>query len=349
MQAPTLQIGDRSIGAGSPCFIVAEVALAHDGSLGSAHAFIELAADAGVDAVKFQTHIANRESSPRERFRLPVSSQDRTRFDYWLRTAFTEEQWLDLHQHAQARRLVFYSSAFSIAAVDLLQRIGVPLWKIPSGEVTNRPLLERIAQTKLPVVLSTGLGYVKEIDEAVQLLVGRNIHVAVMQATSEYPCPPEHLGLNLLDFFRQRYRCPVGLSDHSGTVYAGIAAAALGADIIEIHIAFSREAFGLDVSVSLTPDQLRELVKGIRFVERALANPVEKDRVTQSLEGLRGLFFHSVVTSRDLAASSILARNDLETRKPQDGIPASQLLNCVGRRLRHGLRAGDPIRNEDLE
>ncbi|MGH8579269.1 MAG: N-acetylneuraminate synthase family protein [Gammaproteobacteria bacterium] len=349
MPSGMMAIGDRSVGPGHPCFIVAEAALAHEGSLGSAHAFVDVAADAGVDAIKFQTHIANRESSQRERFRVPASSQDRTRFDYWLRTAFTEEQWLELRQHAQARRLVFYSSVFSIAAVDLLERIGVLLWKIPSGEVTNQPLLERIADTKLPVALSTGLGYAKEIDEAVQLFVGRDIHIAVMQATTEYPCPPEHLGLNLLGFFRQRYRCPVGLSDHSGTVYAGIAAAALGADIIETHIAFSREAFGPDIPVSLTPAELRELVKGIRFVERALANPVEKNRATQSLEGLRDLFFHGVVASRDLKAAAILGRDDLETNKPRDGIPASELAKCVGRRLCHDLRAGDPIREEDLE
>lgn len=223
------------------------------------------------------------------------------------------------------------------------------MWKIPSGEVTNLPLLERIAETRFSVILSTGLSYLREIDEAVRLFISRGIHVAVMQATTEYPCPPENLGLNLLGFFRDRYRCPVGLSDHSGTVYAGIAAAALGANIIEVHIAFSREAFGPDVPASLTLQELREMVIGIRFIERAMANPVDKDRVTQSLEALRALFLQGVVASRNLPATTILARDDLETRKPLAGVLASHLSKCIGRRLRHDLSAGDPVREEDLE
>ncbi|MGH8657638.1 MAG: N-acetylneuraminate synthase family protein [Gammaproteobacteria bacterium] len=349
MQPPTLEIEDRSIGAGQPCFIVAEVALAHDGSVGSAHAFIDLAAAAGVDAIKFQTHIADAESSPRERSRVPLSSQDRTRFAYWVRTAFTEEQWIELRDHARARRLLFYSSPFSITAVELLERVDMPVWKIPSGEVTNLPLLERIAKTRLPVILSTGLSYLKEIDEAVRVFASRGIPVAVMQSTAKYPCPPEKLGLNLLDFFRDRYRCPVGLSDHSGTMYAGIAAAALGANIIEVHIAFSREAFGPDVPASVTSPELREMVTGVRFVERAIANPLDKDCVAQSLEPIRALFLQGVVASRDVVAGTILAREDLETRKPLDGFLASHLLMCVGRRLRQDLSAGDPVREKDLE
>src|SRR6266542_7105252 len=150
------------LGAGR-CLIVGEVALTHDGSLGLAHAFIDAIASAGADAVKFQTHIAAAESTPAEPFRVKFSRQDASRYDYWKRMEFTEEQWCGLAQHAHERGVLFISSPFSIEAVDLLQRIGMPLWKIPSGETSNTMLLDRILDTGAPVLLSTGMSPVGEI------------------------------------------------------------------------------------------------------------------------------------------------------------------------------------------
>ena len=141
----------------NPCLIIAEVAQAHDGSLGAAHAYIDAIADAGADAVKFQTHIAEAESTPHEPWRVKFSKQDATRYDYWKRIEFTEEQWLGLKQHADERNLIFLSSPFSIEAVDLLTRIGVRYWKIASGEVSNLPMLEHILKTRLPIILSSGM------------------------------------------------------------------------------------------------------------------------------------------------------------------------------------------------
>ena len=157
MTSTTLSVAGSPIGTSEPPFVVAEVAQAHDGSLGLAHAFIDAIADAGVDAVKFQTHIADAESTRDEPFRVALSTQDTSRFDYWRRMEFTEDAVVGLASHARERGLVFFSSPFSLEAVDLLERVGVPLWKVGSGEVTNRPLLERLAATGLPVVLSTGM------------------------------------------------------------------------------------------------------------------------------------------------------------------------------------------------
>ncbi|MBP6823800.1 MAG: N-acetylneuraminate synthase family protein, partial [Acidobacteria bacterium] len=221
--------------------IVAEVAQAHDGSLGTAHAYIDAAAQAGADAIKFQTHIASAESTPGEPWRVKFSRQDATRYDYWRRMEFTEEQWFGLAAHAEERGLIFLSSAFSFEAVDLLERVGVPAWKVGAGETSNIPLLEKMAATGKPVILSSGMSGWEELDAAVNCVRSNGAPVGVLQCTTAYPCPPEKLGLNVIGELRQRYNCPVGLSDHSGTVYAGFAAATLGANIIEVHITLSRK------------------------------------------------------------------------------------------------------------
>src|SRR4051812_45843260 len=149
------------------CLIVGEVALSHDGSLGLAHAFIDAIARAGADAVKFQTHIAAAESTPAEPWRVRFSSQDPTRYDYWKRMEFTADQWLTLKRHADERKLIFLSSPFSVEAVQLLHRVGVPAWKVASGEISNGPLFDAVLETRLPILLSTGMSDLTEIDRAV--------------------------------------------------------------------------------------------------------------------------------------------------------------------------------------
>src|SRR5437763_1720168 len=148
------------------CLIIGEVGQAHNGSLGMAHAFIDAIANAGADAVKFQTHIASAESTAAEPWRIRFSPQDSTRYEYWKRMEFSEEQWLGLKKHADERGLLFLSSPFSVEAVQLLQRVGVPAWKVASGEISNVPLFEALARTELPVLMSTGMSDLSEIDAA---------------------------------------------------------------------------------------------------------------------------------------------------------------------------------------
>ncbi len=218
MRSDHFTFADKVLGKGRPCIIVAEVAQAHDGSLGMAHAYIDAIANAGADAVKFQTHIAAAESTPYESWRVKFSDQDATRYDYWRRMEFTEEQWHGLKKHANECGLLFLSSPFSVEAVELLSRVGVAAWKVGSGEITNSPMFELMAETGLPILLSTGMSRLSEIDAALEFFKSRKLPVVVLQCTSAYPCPPEKVGLNLIPFFRERYGCAVGLSDHSGTI-----------------------------------------------------------------------------------------------------------------------------------
>ena len=334
---------------GDDCLVIGEVAQAHDGSLGMAHAFIDAVARAGVGAVKFQTHIACAESTPAERWRSNFSQQDASRYDYWKRMEFSESQWAGLRKHADEVGLMFLSSPFSAAAVSLLTRIGVAAWKVPSGEVTTTPMLEQIIATGWPIILSTGMSPLSEIDDVVKLIQKHGVPLAVMQCTSSYPCPAEQIGLNMLSVFRERYRTAVGLSDHSGAIYAGLAAAALGADVIEVHVTLSREMFGPDVKASVTTGELRQLVDGVKFIQQALANPIDKDLLAVEMQPLRTLFMKSVVARTDLSVGTVLQPDDLQTKKPGDGIPAARLSELIGMKLIRDLRADELIRESDVE
>lgn len=331
------------------CFIIGEVGLAHDGSLGLAHAYIDEVARGGADAVKFQTHIAEAESTPAEPFRVKFSRQDATRYEYWKRMEFSETQWQGLAGHARERGLVFLSSPFSREAVDLLVRVGMSMWKVPSGEVSNLALLDAMVATGRPILLSSGMSAVAEVDKAVERVTRAGLPLALLQCTTAYPCPPERIGLNMITFFRARYGCFVGLSDHSGTIYPGIAAATLGSEVLEVHVTMSRGMFGPDVPASVTIEELRQLVDGVRFVERMRANPVDKDAVAADMAPLRAIFTKSLVARTPLAAGTVLTGAHLAAKKPGTGIPAERLPDVIGRTLRRDIAADAVIREDDLE
>ncbi len=342
-------VANRQVGAGQPCLVIAEIGQAHDGSLGTAHAYIEAVSKTGADAIKFQTHIASAESTSVEPFRVKFSSQDRTRYDYWKRMEFTEEQWQGLADHAHHCGLLFLSTPFSNRAVDLLERIGVPAWKVGSGDVNNLSLIGRMAKTSKPILLSSGMSSWGDLDAAVMRIQEHGTPFAVLQCTTAYPCIPEKLGLNVLTEIRGRYGCPIGLSDHSGQIYAGLAAVVLGANIIEIHTTFSRECFGPDVLASLTIADLRQLVEGIRFIETALAHPVSKESAAEELSELRHMFGKSLVLAKDLSMGHRLAEEDLALKKPGTGIPASRLTEMIGRTLKVSLPADSFLSEEHLQ
>lgn len=343
-----MRIADREVGAGRPALVIAEVAQAHDGSLGLAHAFVDAIADAGADAVKFQTHVASAESTREEAFRVPFSQQDATRFSYWERTGFTFDAWAGLAAHTAERGLLFLSSPFSLEAVDLLERLDVPAWKVASGEAGNTELIERMATTGKPLILSSGLSSLSELDAAVELARGLGAPVAVLQATTAYPTPPEQLGLNVIAELHARYGCPVGISDHSGTIYGGLGAIVLGANIVEVHATLSREMFGPDVSSSVTTAELRSLVDGIRFLETALRHPVDKDAIAAELAPVRTLFTRSLAPVADLPAGTVLSAEQLTRKKPGTGISPDRLDEVVGRTLRRDVHADELLREDDL-
>lgn len=329
--------------------IVAELAQAHDGSLGMAHAYIDSIASSGASAVKFQTHIAEEESTLGEKWRVKFSPQDESRYEYWKRMEFTESQWIGLKRHAEDAGLLFLSSPFSIAAVQLLESIGIAMWKVPSGELKNIPLLERMAQSRIPFLLSTGMNALADVDRAVKFIQEKSLPLTVLQCTSEYPCPPERIGLNMLEVYENRYGCQVGLSDHSGTIYPALAATVLGASVVEVHVTFSREMFGPDVSASITMDEMRQLVRGVRFIEEMMANPVDKNALAEEMEPLRKLFNKSVVAKSEISAGSVITEDMIALKKPGTGIPVERVNDVIGKRLKRDIEKDTLISFDDLE
>jgi N-acetylneuraminate synthase len=206
-----LYISERCIGKVEPTFIIAEVGQAHEGSLALAHSFIDSVADTGADAVKFQTHLAEYESTLNEPFRAEFRTVDETRYEYWKRMEFTEAQWTELADHAKRVGLTFLSTAFCKPAVDLLKRVGVPAWKVGSGEYNSMELVAYMAETGFPVLLSTGMSMFEEIGDIVATVNDRGAPLAIFQCTSKYPTEMEDVGLNMLDELADTFGCSVGL------------------------------------------------------------------------------------------------------------------------------------------
>lgn len=349
MSKRNFRIQQHEVGEENPCFVVAEIGQAHDGSLGMAHAYIDAVARAGAHAIKFQTHIASEESTTHERFRVPMKTQDSSRYEYWKRMEFSEDQWGALAGHAKARNLVFLSSPFSIKAAQLLERLGVPAWKIASGEVDNHPFLEWIAATGKPSIISSGLSNWASMDTALDILGKNGSSFATLQCTTSYPCPPEAVGLNVIAEMKEKYGCPTGLSDHSGQIAIGLASVAMGSDILEVHVTLSKESFGPDVPASLTTQQLAELVQGAEVIERALGNPVNKSSVSSEAKELMRLFGKSVVLSHSLDKGHKITAGDLKLKKPGTGIPAKRFKELIGMKLTRKLPADTILAEYDLE
>lgn len=344
-----MKIANHQIGVGAKAFIIAEIAQAHDGSLGLAHSFIDAIADSGADAVKFQTHIADAESTKDEPFRIPMSGQDATRWDYWKRMEFTKTQWADLAEHAVKRGLVFLSSPFSVAAVNMLADIGMTAWKVGSGEVFNEQLMTAMASKGGPILISSGMSSYDEIEVSYKMAQKFGAEVALFQCTSSYPVPLEKVGLNVLFELRQLFSCPIGLSDHSGTIYPSLFALAQGIDLIEVHATFNKKMYGPDATSSLTFDELAQIVQANQAFQVMRENPVDKNSIATELAATRKLFTKSVALSTNLDAGVVLTLDNLTLKKPGTGIPADQLHRLLGLRLVKTVPANRLLSWDDIE
>jgi N-acetylneuraminate synthase len=322
-------------------FVIAEAGMNHDGSLGNAIRMAEVAAECGADAVKFQLHDAEAEST--RDAPSPPYFEHESRWDYFRRTAFTDDQWARLKDSCAAAGIEFLCSAFSVEAVERLERLGVARYKIGSGEVTNLDLIRAAAATGKPILLTSGMSSWAELDEAV---AAAGDDVTVLQCTSLYPTPPERVGLNVLAELRERYGKPVGLSDHTRGPYAALAAVALGATVVEKHFTLSQEMYGPDAALALEPHELEGLVDGIRELEAMLANPVDKDDLEPFAE-MKRVFEKSVVSSREIPAGAEISREMVAAKKPGTGIPAKRLPEIVGRTARVDIPA-DTVLTEEM-
>ncbi len=338
-----MRIGRFAIGEDAPCLVIAEAGVNHNGSMDLAHRLIDAGADAGADAVKFQTFRADRvmtPNAPKAAYQKASTDPGESQLDMVRQLELSQEQFVELQRHCAERDVLFLSTPFDHDSADfLVDVLDVPAVKIPSGEVTNLPMLDHIGRKGRPVILSTGMADLAEVDIAVRTLQGTGCaDIALLHCVSNYPAAPATVNLRAMATMSRAFRLPVGYSDHTLGLDVALAAIALGARILEKHFTLDKGLPGPDHTASLAPEELKSLVKGVRTVESALGDgrkrpdPAEADTAAVAR---RSLF-----ARHDLAEGTVLDRTDLIALRPAGGISPAHIALVEGRILRRPLAAG---------
>jgi sialic acid synthase SpsE len=337
-------MGPFSIGGNARPLVIAEAGINHNGDVELAKQLIREAKQAGADIVKFQTHIADAEMLPD---RVDAGSHvTKSLYEIMQQCGLSREAHLQLKAETERNDILFLSTPFSIEAADLLEEIGVPAFKIGSGEVTNLPFLRYIAQKKKPILLSTGTGTLEDVARAVETIRAVNPNLVLMQCTSNYPTAYQDVNLGVLNVMQERFGTPVGLSDHCTGNYACFGAVAKGACIVEKHFTLSRRLPGVDQSSSIEPHELRDLVQGVRNVWEALGT---KKELNDEARKVRDGFSESVVTIAPIKRGDrFVERENIWVKRPGTGIPSYELPKIVGKEAARDLPANHLLHAEDI-
>jgi sialic acid synthase SpsE len=342
MEQQRITIGTQQVGDGHPCFVIAEAGINHNGDVALAAELVDAAAEAGANAIKFQTHFPEHEMV---RGGATAAYVGESLFDLLTRTALSRDDHFTLCDRARQKGILFLSTPFSREAADFLETVGVPAFKTGSGELTHLPMQQHIARKGKPMIISTGMSTPEEIERTVQAVRGAGARFALMHCTSTYPTPYEHVQLDCIAALKQRYGVPVGFSDHTLGSFMAFAAVTLGANLFEKHFTVSRSLPGPDQQGSMEPAELRTVVQGIRAIERARGatktiQPGEQD--------VRNMAHHSVVSVRDVAAGSPIGVDDVWAKRPGTGIPARQLAEVIGRTAKRAIARDRLVAWDDL-
>jgi len=350
MARQLINIAGRKVGPGQPCFIIAEAGVNHNGSVELAHQLVDAAVQAGADAVKSQTFNAERlvsPDAPKADYQLRTTDAVESQFDMIRRLELSPEMHRDLKVYCSERDILFMSSPFDEESADLLTMLDVAVFKIPSGEITNIPFLRHVAKKGKPMIVSTGMAYLSEVESAVKAIQeSGNPQYALLHCVSNYPADPSDVNLRAMGTMTAAFGVPVGYSDHTTGIEISIAAVAMGASVIEKHLTLNRTLPGPDHLVSLEPEEFTAMVLGIRNVESALGHgrkePAESEANTASVAR------KSLVAAIDIPAGTVLTEQLFAIKRPGTGLPPIQLQNLVGRTLRVDLGEGNPITMEML-
>lgn len=346
-----MRIGNRSIDEARPAFIIAEAGVNHNGDLAMARRLVDVAAEARADAVKFQTFKADRvaaPSAPKAAYQSLTTGAGQTQLDMIRGLELPHSAFTELSGYCSRRGILFLSTPFDLESLDFLDQLGVPAFKIASGELTNTPFLECVARKGKPTILSTGMAMLREVEEALAVFFAAgNRELALLHCVSNYPMAPEHANLRAMKTMSDAFGVPIGFSDHSEGIEISLAAAALGARIIEKHFTLDKTLPGPDHRASLEPGELAALVRGVRIVESSLGHgrkePAPGEADTASVAR------RSVVAAQDIAAGSVISRDMLDCLRPGTGLPPSRLSGVVGRRAKAEIKAGAMISLEMLQ
>jgi len=351
-ETPTILLPDgQQIGVGLPCFVIAEAGVNHNGDVALAHRLIDAAADAGVNAVKFQTFDPEQVAAPtaaRAEYQVRTTGKDGSQLDMLRQLVLPRAAYQELMRHAADRGLIFLSTPFDRDSADFLLDLGVPAFKVSSGDVTNHPFLEHLARSGLPILLSTGMSTLDEVGDAVNAIRAcGNTSLVLFHCVSNYPASAEDCNLRAMDTMRTAFGVPVGWSDHTEGIEISLAAVGLGANLLEKHFTLDRNLPGPDHKASLEPDELKHMVASIRRMEAALGDgikrPVESEIPIAEI-GRRSLYWR-----RSLPEGAVVTPDDFTALRPATGISPAEQKTLVGRRLARAVNAGEMVASEDFK
>ena len=345
-----VRVSNKLIGEGEPCFIIAEAGVNHNGSVELAKKMIDAAKDAGADAVKFQTFKAENvviEDAQKAEYQKETASSEESQYGMLKKLELFEDDFEDLADYAGKRDIIFLSSPFDKESVDLLHELDVPAFKIGSGEITDFPLLRYIAKKEKPVILSTGMSILGEVEEALNVIRNEGAEdVILLHCVSNYPARIEEVNLRAMETLKQAFKIPVGFSDHTLGITVPIAAVALGACVIEKHFTLDKNLPGPDHKASLEPDELKGMVKGIRDAEKSLGNGVKKP--TEDEEQVKKIARRSVIAKIDISEGTVITEDMLDVKRPGIGIEPKYLDMIAGRKVKRGIKYGELITFEKI-
>ena len=338
-----IKIGRHKVGANLPCFIIAEAGVNHNGKLDLALQLVDAAQKVGADAIKFQTFKAKKLVTPSAQkagYQKASTAPDETQFEMLKKLELGSQDFVAISQHCQKQGIIFLSSPFDEESIDFLDSMGVPAFKIPSGEINNLPYLKAVGAKAKPVILSTGMSSMQDVEMAVQTLKSTgNAAIILLHCVSNYPADPADVNLRAMQTLRDTFGLPVGFSDHTMGIEIPLAAAALGACVIEKHVTLDRSLEGPDHKASIEPDELSSMVQGIRKIEAALGDGIKSRRASE--EEIAAVVRKSLVAKIDLPAGTVIRSEMIDARRPGSGLPPTMADAILGRTLGVPLKAGD--------
>lgn len=339
-----VKIKDFMIGPGNPCFIIAEAGVNHNGDIKLAHKLIDAAAEADADAVKFQSFIAEDLVTPeaqKARYQVETTGQNGGQFAMLKKLELSKDQQKELKTHCDEAGILYLCTPYEKKSADLLEAIDVAAYKIASTDTTNIPFLCYIARKGIPVMLSTGMSSLGEVEEAVNELKlhGLDGKIIILQCTSEYPAPVNEINLRAMKAMEVAFGCPVGFSDHTPGIGASPWAVAAGACVVEKHFTLNRNMEGPDHRASIKPDELKELVRTIRDVELALGDGIKRPMPSEIANKPR--MQKSLVATRTISAGEIIQLTDLTCKRPGNGLLPKWFDRVVGKKAAKDINSGE--------
>lgn len=341
-------INNKKIGSNHPCYIIAEIGVNHNGKFDLAKKLIDHAIEAGADAVKFQKR--NLESLYRKTA-LENPNSESQGFEIMLNELKTlelsKEEYIKILEYCKEKQITFLCTPWDKDSVDFLEELGTPAYKVASGDMTNYPLIEYIAKKGKPMIISTGMSKLEEIEKMIEFVKSKEIPFIILHANSTYPSPIEALNLNLIPFYFEKFNLPVGFSDHETGIIGSVTAANMGSVLIERHITVDKNMKGLDHLSSLEPIEFKEMVDQIRLSEKAKGKAIKKMSRGEVLQ--REVVAKSLVATKDIELGDIFSETNIDSKGPEKGLSAQFYFDIIGKKSKREIKKEEYLLDEDLE